>query len=175
MVIAVCILVSIIALILFLALIAPKTYHVKRTINIQKPLPEVFQYLKLVKNQDHWSPWKRKDPDMKQESFGIDGDIGFINKWKGNKAVGEGEQEITALIENEVINTELRFFKPWKSESDGYIKVDEMDANTTKVTWGFSGINKFPSNIFMLFFNMDKVVGKDFEEGLAALKVILEK
>ncbi len=164
----------VISLFIILALFAPKDYHVKRSIVINKPLPEVFQYIKYIKNQDHWSPWKKKDPDMKQGSVGTDGEIGFINKWVGNKQVGTGEQELIRIVENEVVESQLRFFKPWKSESDAFIKVKKIDENTTEVIWGFSGVNKPPANVFMLFFNMDKAVGKDFDEGLTSLKAILE-
>ena len=165
---------AIILLILILTIMAPKTYNVSRSITINKPISEVFDYLKYIKNQDHWSPWKKKDPHMKQEFTGTDGEIGFVSKWEGNKEVGTGEQEIISITENKSINSQLRFFKPWKSQSDAYLTVREVDANSTAVIWGFSGVNKPPSNIFFLFFNMDKTVGKDFEEGLDDLKRILE-
>ena len=169
------IILAIIGLIVLLALVAPKKYEVNRSVIINRSLPEVFEYLKLVRNQDYWSPWKKKDPNMKQESIGTDGQVGFIAKWEGNKKVGIGEQEILHIEHNEHIKTQLRFLKPWKSTSDAYIKVTEIENNQTNVTWGFTGNNPVPMNIFMLFFNFEKAVGKDFEEGLASLKEILEK
>lgn len=169
------ILIGIILILILLGLIAPKNYEVSRSIVIDKDLKEVFQYLKLVKNQDHWSPWKKKDPNMVQSFIGTDGEVGFVSKWKGNKQVGEGEQEIINIIENESIDTQLRFFKPWKSESIGHINVNPVEDQHTLVTWGFSGKNKFPFSIFMLFMSMEKMVGEDFEEGLASLKEVLEK
>ncbi|WP_452597674.1 SRPBCC family protein [Pontimicrobium sp. MEBiC01747] len=175
MMIVLYVVIAIIVLIVILAIIAPKKYSVERSISINKPLPEVFQYLKLIKNQNDWSPWKKKDPDMMQEYIGTDGEVGFISKWEGNKDVGTGEQEIKRIVENETIEAQLRFYKPWKSQSDAFTKVEDMGNGLTKVTWGFSGVNKPPSNIFFLFFNMDKTVGKDFEEGLEALKAILEE
>ncbi|MCL6294467.1 SRPBCC family protein [Jejuia spongiicola] len=175
MYIALYIIIGILAIIVLLALISPKTYEVNRSILINQPLPEVFEYLKHIKNQDQWSPWKKKDPNMKQEFVGTDGEIGFISKWEGNKEVGIGEQEILGIEKNKQISSELRFFKPWKSVSQAYIKVDEIDANQTKVTWGFTGNNPIPINVFMLFFNFEKSVGKDFDEGLESLKEILEK
>ncbi len=166
---------AILGVIVVLALAAPKNYHVFRTIEINKPKQEVFNYLKLVKNQDYWSPWKSRDPEMKQEFVGQDGTVGFIAKWESDhKQVGAGEQEIKRITENESIETEIRFLKPWKSLSDAYMKVEDGDNQSTKVIWGFSGTNKPPMNIFMLFFNMDKAVGKDFDEGLVNLKSILE-
>ncbi|WP_299228866.1 SRPBCC family protein [uncultured Psychroserpens sp.] len=165
---------AILLLFIMLALIAPKEYEVNRSITIDRPLVEVFNYLKHIKNQEHWSPWKKKDPQMKQEFVGTDGTVGFIAKWDGNKAVGTGEQEIINIVENDRVEARLRFFKPWKSESDAVTRVKDLGDGKTKVTWGFSGTNKVPANIFMMMYNVDKHVGKDFEEGLTSLKEILE-
>jgi hypothetical protein len=165
----------VIGVIILLSVLAPKNYNICRSIIIDKPVSGVFQYLKYLKNQDHWSPWKKKDLTMKQEFIGTDGEVGFIAKWSGNSDVGEGKQEITAIVENKRIDAELRFYKPWKSTSKAFTIVEDLGKMQTKVTWGFSGENKFPSNIFMLFFNMEKSVGKDFEEGLSNLKKLLEK
>lgn len=165
---------GILILYLILSLIAPKNYHVSRSIDVNKSLPEVYDFIKYLKNQDHWSPWNHKDPNLKKEYLGEDGEVGFVSSWKGNKQVGEGEQEIIAIYVNDRVESKLRFLKPWKSESDAYIKVEEVSPETTKVTWGFSGVNKPPGNVFMLFFNMDKMIGKDFESGLTALKEYLE-
>ncbi|MEW2922372.1 SRPBCC family protein [Muricauda sp. ANG21] len=168
------ILAGIVMLVLILAMIAPKTYNVSRSVEIAKPKSEVFAYLRSLKKQNEWSPWSKRDPKMQQKFTGTDGEVGSMNYWNGNKEVGEGEQEITRIVDGERIESELRFLKPWKSTSDAYITTEEVDANTTKVTWGFSGKNKFPMSIMMLFMNMDKMIGKDFEEGLASLKERLE-
>lgn len=165
---------GIIILIIILTLLAPKGYEVSRSIVINRPLPTVFSYLKSLQNQDNWSLWAEKDPDMEKSFFGIDGEVGFISAWYGNKDVGKGEQEITNIVENQVVETQLRFEKPFKSTSNAYLKVAK-EGKGTKVTWGFSGKNKFPVSIMMLFINMDKAVGKDFEYGLNKLKTILEK
>ena len=164
---------AIILIIIILAMVAPKNYDVNRSIVINKPLKDVYNYLKLIKNQDNWSTWAEKDPNMKKTFTGNDGEVGFISAWVGNKDVGEGEQEITGFVENEAVYSQLRFFKPWKSTSDAYLKVSK-ESGGTKVVWGFSGNNKFPVRIIMLFMNMDKVVGKDFEYGLNKLKGLLE-
>jgi len=160
--------------IVVLVLIAPKNYDVCRTVTIDRPLKEVFQYLKLLKNQDNWSPWAEKDPNMKKTLTGTDGEVGCVSAWEGNKDVGSGEQEIMGITENEEIASQLRFLKPFKSTSDAYLRVTK-DGSSTKVIWGFSGKNKFPVSIMMLFMNMDKSVGGDFEKGLQKLKGILEK
>lgn len=167
------ILVIVVAIISVLAFMAPKRYDVNRIILINKSVDEVFAYLKLLKNQDNWSPWATKDPNMKKTLTGIDGEVGCVSAWFGNKDVGEGEQEIKVLKENEEVLSELRFLKPFKSTSDAYLRVSQ-EGSETKVIWGFSGTNKFPMSIMMLFMNMDKSVGSDFEQGLKKLKIVLE-
>ncbi|MEM8846139.1 MAG: SRPBCC family protein [Bacteroidota bacterium] len=169
------ILTGIVLLILFLGLIAPKGYNVSRSIEISKPKAEVFENLRFLKNQDAWSPWNKKDPNMEKKFTGTDGEVGAVSYWNGNKEVGEGEQEITKIVNGERIESQLRFLKPWKSISDAYLTTEEVATDKTKVTWGFSGKNKFPTSIFMLFMNMDKAVGGDFEEGLSSLKSLMEK
>lgn len=168
------ILLGIIGLIIILGLLAPKSYDVSRKIVIKKPIGEVYNYLRFIKNQANWGPWEERDPDMKKNFTGSDGEVGFISAWEGNKEVGSGEQEITGLDENSEVRTQLRFLKPFKSTSDAFIRTAEVEEGT-EVTWGFAGKNKFPVSIFMLFMNMDKAIGKDFEHGLNKLKGILEK
>lgn len=168
------ILLGVILLIIILGIIAPKSYDVSRNIKIKRSLSEVFNYVLLIKNQEHWSPWAERDPNMKRTYTGTDGKIGFISAWESNhNQVGSGEQELKGFKKNKEINSELRFLKPFKSTSDAYFKVKEVQ-NGTEVTWGFSGKNKFPISIMMLFMNMDKTVGKDFEQGLEELKIVME-
>ncbi len=174
MLIALYIVLGIIALILLLGIIAPKKYHVHRSIVIQKDKGTVFDFIKYLKNGEVWSPWEEKDPDMAKQFEGTDGEVGALSSWQGNKEVGEGEQEITKILPNERIESELRFFKPWKSTSNAYLDVADAEGGT-KVTWGFSGKHPFLGSIFMLFMNMDNAGGGDFDKGLAKLKTHLER
>lgn len=160
--------------ILILHLIAPKKFDISRTIVINRPKHIVFEELKSLKRQNEWSPWARRDPNMEERFTGMDGQVGATNYWKGNKQVGEGEQEITKIVEGERVESELRFLKPFKSTSKAYLITEEVGPDSTRVQWGFVGKNKFPMSIFSLFMNMDKVMGKDFEEGLGRLKEQLE-
>ncbi|MFD0862428.1 SRPBCC family protein [Sungkyunkwania multivorans] len=169
------ILLGIVALIILLGIIAPSSYNVYREIEIARPKGDVFTYLRSLKRQAEWSPWEEKDPNMLKEFRGTDGEVGSVSYWNGNKDVGEGEQEITKIVDGERIEGQLRFLKPWKSVSDCYLETTSVEEDTTKVRWGFSGKNKFPFSIFMLFMNMDKAVGGDFEKGLAKLKTNLER
>lgn len=166
---------GILLLLILLYLLGPATYNVSRTIHINRTTPEVYNYLKFLKNQDEWSPWQKKDPDMKKDFRGTDGSVGAVSSWEGNKEVGSGEQEITRLVEGSRVESKLRFFKPWKSQSDAYMEVEQASEGGSRVRWGFSGKNGFPMRLMMLFMSMDKMVGSDFEEGLANLKSKLER
>ena len=162
-------------LVFILSTIAPKSYQVERSIRINRPIGEVYQFVSKLRNQDQWAKWNSLDPAMKKTYQGEDGKIGFQSGWESDhKQVGAGQQTITALEENKAVYTKLEFYKPFKSESDAYIKTRKVDETTTDVHWGFTGEMKAPMNIMLLFMNMEKMIGKDFEEGLAKLKAILE-
>ena len=167
------ILAGVVLLLLVLYLLAPATYDVSRTTEVRRPPEDVFDYLKYLKNQDEWSPWGQKDPNMKKGFRGTDGTVGAVSTWEGNKQVGAGEQEITRIVAGQRIESVLRFLKPWKSTSDAYLEVEPAPGGSL-IRWGFKGSSGFPMRLMMLFMSMDKMVGKDFEQGLANLKARLE-
>ena len=100
----------------------PKSYKVERTIVIDRDKADIYQYVRNSKNQNDWGPWAKKDTNMTMTYTGTPGEVGFISAWAGNKEVGEGEQETTGLIENERVESEMRFLKPFKSVSQGSIQ-----------------------------------------------------
>ena len=163
-----------ILLVFIMHLIAPKNYQVERKVIVTTHIDTVFKSLCSLKEQQEWSPWADLDPDMKVDYRGIDGEVGSVTYWIGNKDVGEGEQEITKINANTDIETELRFLKPFESTSIGFFKLKNMD-NQTEVTWGFRGKNTFPTTIIMLFMDMEEQVGPDFEKGLIKFKAYIEK
>ncbi len=169
------IILGLIALVLIAALIMPKEYAVERDIVINKPKAEVYDYLESLQNQTNWSVWARMDPKMKMEYKGTDRTVGFTYLWEGNDEVGKGEQEITKIVPGERINTQLRFLKPYESTSEAYLITESAGDNQTKVKWGFTGVMPYPMNVMLPFMGMDKMIGKDFSDGLNNLKAILEK
>ena len=113
---------------------------------------------------------------MKSHYTGVDGTVGFVSAWESEvKNVGTGSQTITKIIEGESMTTRLNFEKPFKAVNNTEISTIAIDASNTKVTWSFNGSYPYPMNIMKLVFNMEKLIGKDFEEGLKNMKVILEK
>ena len=149
---------------------------VEREITINKPKAEIFNYVKYLKNGNEWGPWAKRDPGMKTEYRGTDGQPGFVSSWVGtNSDSGVGEQEIKKITEGERVDTELRFKQPFESKADAYITTHAVGDTQTKVKWGFTGSMPRPMNVMLLVMDMDKELGKDFEEGLANLKQIMEK
>jgi len=172
-------LIGIVGLVVFalvVALFTKKEYGVIREVTINKPKSEVFDYVKLLKNQENFSVWAHRDPNMKKQYRGTDGTTGFISEWDSQmKDVGKGEQEIKKIIDGERIDYELRFIEPFSSTSFAYITFDGVSEAQTKVKWGFTGKMKYPTNLFLLTMDMEGMIGKDFQDGLNKLKTILEK
>lgn len=167
---------GIITLALIVAVFVPKEYTVERSISINKPNQEVFNYIKYLKNQDNYSKWAQMDSNMKKTYTGIDGAVGFISAWESdNKDVGKGEQEILKITEGQRLEVKLRFKKPYEAENDAYLTTQALSSTETKVSWGFKGAFPYPMNLMGLVINMEKLVGGDLEIGLNNLKKLLEK
>lgn len=159
-----------------LVFVTPSEFKVEREIVINKARPDVYDYAKMLKNQNEWGPWVKKDPEIKLSYKGTDGEAGFVSSWESkNEEVGSGEQEIKKLTDGYRIDTEIRFKDPFESTSEAYLVLEEAGSTQTKVKWGFTGSMPKPWNLMLLFVDMDKEVGRDFDKGLGSLKAILEK
>ena len=113
---------------------------------------------------------------MKKEYKGTDGTVGFVSAWEGDdKNVGKGEQTITKIIEGDLLETDLHFIKPFEGKALAFMTMEEADTTSTKLTWSFSSSMPYPMNIMLVFMDMEKMLGKDYELGLANLKGELEK
>lgn len=164
-----------IALPLIVGLFTQKDYTITREVTINKPKQQVFDYIKLLKNQNEYSKWAKMDTNMKKEFKGTDATVGFISAWEGNDKVGKGEQEIKGIVEGEKLETEIRFIKPFESVAKGTMTTSAIDSTKTKVTWTFFTHMNYPMNVFGLIMNAEKSVGSDLQIGLDNLKGILEK
>lgn len=161
---------------LIIALFVKKDYAVSREVTINKPKSEVFAYILMLKNQDNFSVWANRDPNMKKEYRGTDGTVGFVSAWESqNKEVGKGEQEIKAIKDGERIDYELRFMEPFEATDNAYMTTEAVSDSSTKVTWGFNGRMPYPMNLMLLGMDMEGMLGKDLQQGLDNLKVELEK
>jgi uncharacterized membrane protein len=165
-----------IAIALIVALFVKKDYAVEREITINKPKQEVFNYIKLLKNQENYSKWATMDPNMKKSYRGTDGTVGFVSAWDSKiDSVGVGEQEIKKIVEGERVDFELRFIKPFEATEPAFMTTEAVSENQTKVKWGFSGHMDYPMNLVMLFMDFEKMIGDDLQTGLNNLKTVLEK
>jgi hypothetical protein len=165
-----------ILLIVFVVVVAlqPSHYRIARSTTITAPPADVFAQLNDLHKFQDWSPWAKLDPEMKQTYEGAPTGAGAAYAWEGNKKVGQGRMSITESKENELVNMKLEFIKPFASvaATDFALK---LEGNQTSLTWSMSGENNFMAKAFCMFMNMDKMVGGDFERGLAQLKEIVEK
>ena len=165
-----------IGLFLLAALFMKKDYAVEREVVINQPRDSVFNYIKHVKNQDHFSVWNQKDPAMKKTFSGTDGQVGFVYGWDSAKDdVGAGEQEIKKITNGERIDFELRFTRPFEDTGYAYFTTETVSPTQTKVKWGFNGKMPFPMNAMMPIMGMEDMLGGDLQKGLNDLKAELEK
>ena len=161
-----------IGFLLFLALIIKKDYVIERDILIDKPKQQVFDYIKMMSNQEKYNVWVMKDPNAKLIYTGTDGTEGFTCAWEGNKEAGKGEQEFKKIVDGDYLNIELRFEKPFKNVAQTYMFTKAVEANQTNLKWQMVGKNKFPMNLMNLI--IDGVLGKDLTKSLENIKNNLE-
>jgi len=169
------IVVVLVVLILITALFVEQDTHVERSVIIAKPKSEVFDYLRMLRNQNDYSVWNKMDPKSKKWYKGTDGTVGFISAWDSkNDDVGAGEQEIMRITSESRIDLEVRFKRPFESVGKAHFELKGAENNGTEVTWSFDSHSPYPFNIMLLFMDMDAMLGKDLEKGLENAKTILE-
>lgn len=166
------ILLIILAIPAIIALFIPKEYAVEALTIVNKPKHEVFDYLKYINNQEEYSKWVKTDPNIKKTLTGVDGNVGYIYAWNGNSKAGEGEQEITGIIDGERITTEVRFVRPFKSTAHFYMTTEAESEHSTKVVWRMTGKSPYPLNLMTAL--MKNVLRNDMSISLNDLKKILE-
>lgn len=157
------------------AILAPKEATVERSIVIEEPVDVVFPYFLSLQKIEEYSPWQTRDPKTIHEYRGAGNTVGSVHRWTSkNEEVGVGEQEIISITPHEEIVSELRFEEPFESTSEGYLKFKEVDKGT-EVTWGYRGTFGMIESLFMMFMDMDKLLGADFNQGLSKAKSNLEQ
>lgn len=162
-------------LVLFVIVVAlrPSDFAVTRSATISAPPAAVFAQVNDFHNWEKWSPWARIDPSMQQTYEGAAAGQGAVYTWNGNSQVGQGRMTITESRPNEKIHIHLEFMKPFA----GVCPTDftfTSQAGQTVVNWSMTGRHTFIPKAIGLFMNMEKMIGGQFEQGLAQMKGVAE-
>ncbi len=163
-----------IAAVLAYAATKPDTFRVQRATSIKAPPEKIFP---LINDFDHWgswSPYEKKDPAMKRTRSGAANGKGAVYEWEGDKNVGTGRMEIADTSPPSKIVIKLDFIKPFEGHNIAEFTMVPQ-GGSTNVTWAMHGPMPYFAKIIHVIFNMDSMVGKDFETGLANLKTLTEK
>jgi uncharacterized protein YndB with AHSA1/START domain len=163
-----------VAAVLVYATTRPDTFRVQRAATIKAPPEKIFATLNDFRNWGAWSPWEKKDPAMKRTYSGAAAGKGAVYEWDGDKNVGQGRMEIADATPPSRLSLKLDFLRPFEAHN----MVDftlEPRGDTTNVTWAMNGRVPYFAKILHMFFDMDRMVGADFEVGLANLKALAEK
>jgi uncharacterized protein YndB with AHSA1/START domain len=157
---------------LFVAM-QPSEFCIQRSIVIAAPAEKIFPYINDLHKHGLWSPWEKLDPSMKKTFAGSPSGIGSIYSWEGTDKVGVGSMTIVDSQPNKKVSMNLEFLKPFKAANHVEFAF-KPQAEGTAVSWSMSGHKQFLQKIFCSFMNMDKMVGSEFEKGLAQLKTVVE-
>ena len=151
----------------------PAEFRVERTATISAPAPVVFAQVNDFRQWEAWSPYAKRDPAMKKSFEGAPAGVGAIYTWSGNNEVGEGRTTIIESRPNELVRIKLEFVRPFAATSTAEFTF-RPEGERTAVTWSLDGRNGFPAKAMGLVMNMDRMIGDDFEKGLAQMKAIAE-
>ena len=166
-------LVVIVVVFVIVVALQPADFRVTRSATIAAPPAAVFAQVNDLHNWEAWSPWAKLDPNSKIAYEGPPAGVGAAFAWSGNYEVGEGRMTITESRPNEFVQFKLDFVKPFKGTNTAEFTF-KPEGNQTAVTWSMSGRKNFVFKAFGLFMNMDKMIGGDFEKGLAQMKAVVE-
>lgn len=161
------------AALLFYAATKPNTFRVERRLRIRARPEPLFALIDDYRNWPAWSPYERLDPDMIKTFSGADSGEGAVYEWQGRKA-GRGRIEILKAIAASKIVMQLDMLSPIEGHNTVEFTLTPRD-DGTEVTWSMHGPTRYLSKLMSVFFNMDRMVGSQFEEGLAKLKTVAEQ
>lgn len=158
---------------LVIAAMQPTDFRITRTGTISAPASAIFPQVNNLQNWDAWSPWAKLDPNAKNSFEGPKEGVGAKMSWAGNNKVGVGSMTITESRPSDFIQFKLEFLKPMQATNTAEFTFTP-EGDQTSVTWSMSGTNNFMGKLMGLIMNCDKMVGGQFEQGLAALKTVVE-
>ena len=174
MMIVIYIVIAAVILVLILAAAKPDVFRVERKITIKAAPEKVYPHLDDFHLWQAWSPWEKLDPQMTRNFSGPNNGKGSGYTWQGNKKVGRGAMEILESESASKLVIKLDFFEPFEAHNTAQFDLAKNGDETT-VTWAMFGPSPFMMKLMHVVMNMDKMVGKDFEEGLRNLKAVAER
>ncbi len=172
-IVLVIIVVAVAALLVFAAM-KPDAFRIQRAASMKAPPDMIFALINDFHNLASWSPWEKLDPHLKRTYGGSANGQGATYEWEGNKKVGKGRMEIMESSPPSKITIKLDFLKPFEAHNTAEFTLSSQ-GDSTQVTWAMNGRQPFMFKVMTVFLSMDKMVGKDFETGLANIKSIVEK
>jgi carbon monoxide dehydrogenase subunit G len=167
------VIVVLIAGVLLFAATGPDSFRFHRTASIKAPPEQIFPFINDLHCFNTWNPYEKKDPGMKGSYSGPGAGQGAAYAFAGNKDVGKGSIEITESSSPNKVSMRLTMIEPFEARNHVEFTL-EPKGETTAVTWAIEGPVPYLMKIVHLFFNMDRMVGRDFEAGLASLKAAVE-
>jgi uncharacterized protein YndB with AHSA1/START domain len=168
------VLLAAIVAVLVLAAMKPNSFAVKRSITINAPAAKVHALINDFQAWPRWSPWENKDPGMQRTLSAVTAGTGASYGWLGNKEVGQGEMKISSSTPPSQVVIQLHFMKPFEAKNEVDFRLTPK-GEMTEVLWDMHGPSPFINKLMSVFMNFDKMIGKDFEQGLANLKALAEK
>ncbi len=161
------------AIVLIIASRKPDTFRVQRSAAINAPPEKLFALINDFRQWGGWSPWETRDPGMKRSFSGASSGEGAVYAWDGNRNVGSGRMEIMEAVAPAKIVIKLDFIKPFEGHNTAEFTFSPQ-AGGTIVNWVMLGPSIFVSKLMQVFMNFDRMIGRDFETGLANLKRLTE-
>ena len=145
------------------------TYTVERTAVVPAPPQRVFDLVSDFHLWRRWSPWEDLDPDLRRTYSGADAGTGAVYEWSGNRKAGQGRMEIVDATATSHVAIALDFVKPFRSSNATEFTLTP-EGEGTRVRWSMTGPRPLLMRLFGFLFDMEKMVGKDFEKGLLQLR-----
>ena len=150
------------------------TYTVERSVHVEAPAERVYDHVVDFHRWPRWSPWEDVDPGQQRTYSGPGSGVGATYAWEGNRKAGKGTMEIVEAQPSSLVRIDLTFEKPFKARNDTVFTI-EPDGDGSRVTWTMTGRKSLMTKVMGVVMSMDKLLGRDFEKGLARLRSVAEE
>ena len=158
----------------FYVSIQPGEFNYSRKTTVNASAEKTFSQINDFHNWKGWSPWANIDPSMKLDITGAPAGVGAVYHWSGNGKAGEGIMKLVESKELAMVKIEIQFIKPFAANNVALFTLTPSGTGGTEVVWGMSGKRPFIIKLMGIFLDMENLIGKDFEKGLASLKKVVE-